>query len=318
LELARILVDSLVRFSEDHWPTEEQLERIETVEEVEALEHQLQAEWAAIPIPALGGQTPTAYLATAPGEEWVRFLTDWAGLTHKPSSLPKPLRQIIESRKAELGPLLSEMVRNQSLWDADSPGAGYASVMAAVLLGELREERAVDALLHVIETAEELTVLGDEALAALAKIGEPAREGLYALAAKYEGDVDSIPFLRAMDVLTQLPRAERTWQLLRGALQRSKEMVGFYAAIAGDYGDQRALFHLNTLLEEREDLSADDRRDCLESIQLLGGAPTARAREMLVLDAAKRVLGYPPHRKVGRNDPCPCGSGKKYKKCHGQ
>src|SRR5690606_31172342 len=23
-------------------------------------------------------------------------------------------------------------------------------------------------------------------------------------------------------------------------------------------------------------------------------------------------------RKVGRNDPCPCGSGKKYKSCHGQ
>ncbi|HET9293477.1 MAG TPA: SEC-C metal-binding domain-containing protein, partial [Gemmatimonadales bacterium] len=22
-------------------------------------------------------------------------------------------------------------------------------------------------------------------------------------------------------------------------------------------------------------------------------------------------------REVGRNDPCPCGSGKKYKKCHG-
>ena len=23
-------------------------------------------------------------------------------------------------------------------------------------------------------------------------------------------------------------------------------------------------------------------------------------------------------RKVGRNDPCPCGSGRKYKKCHGE
>ena len=22
-------------------------------------------------------------------------------------------------------------------------------------------------------------------------------------------------------------------------------------------------------------------------------------------------------KKIGRNDPCPCGSGKKYKKCHG-
>ncbi|MCK5816875.1 MAG: SEC-C domain-containing protein, partial [Candidatus Marinimicrobia bacterium] len=24
------------------------------------------------------------------------------------------------------------------------------------------------------------------------------------------------------------------------------------------------------------------------------------------------------HPKVGRNEPCPCGSGKKYKNCHGQ
>ncbi|KKT86397.1 MAG: Protein translocase subunit SecA [Microgenomates group bacterium GW2011_GWA1_Microgenomates_45_10] len=27
--------------------------------------------------------------------------------------------------------------------------------------------------------------------------------------------------------------------------------------------------------------------------------------------------GAPAGEKVGRNDPCPCGSGKKYKKCHG-
>ena len=24
------------------------------------------------------------------------------------------------------------------------------------------------------------------------------------------------------------------------------------------------------------------------------------------------------HKKIGRNDLCPCGSGKKYKKCHGR
>jgi hypothetical protein len=23
------------------------------------------------------------------------------------------------------------------------------------------------------------------------------------------------------------------------------------------------------------------------------------------------------HPEIGRNDPCPCGSGRKYKKCHG-
>jgi preprotein translocase subunit SecA len=24
------------------------------------------------------------------------------------------------------------------------------------------------------------------------------------------------------------------------------------------------------------------------------------------------------HRKIGRNEPCPCGSGLKYKRCHGR
>jgi len=33
-------------------------------------------------------------------------------------------------------------------------------------------------------------------------------------------------------------------------------------------------------------------------------------------DVVKTVRRDEP--KVGRNDPCPCGSGKKYKKCHGQ
>jgi uncharacterized protein YchJ len=32
-------------------------------------------------------------------------------------------------------------------------------------------------------------------------------------------------------------------------------------------------------------------------------------------DVIKTVRREEP--KVGRNDPCPCGSGKKYKKCHG-
>ena len=31
--------------------------------------------------------------------------------------------------------------------------------------------------------------------------------------------------------------------------------------------------------------------------------------------AVKQIRRDEP--KVGRNDPCPCGSGKKYKKCHG-
>ena len=35
-------------------------------------------------------------------------------------------------------------------------------------------------------------------------------------------------------------------------------------------------------------------------------------------DSEKQVTVRRDEEKVGRNDPCPCGSGKKYKKCHGQ
>ena len=38
-------------------------------------------------------------------------------------------------------------------------------------------------------------------------------------------------------------------------------------------------------------------------------------RESAVTTSIKQVKRDEP--KVGRNDPCPCGSGKKYKKCHG-
>ncbi|WP_415164049.1 SEC-C metal-binding domain-containing protein, partial [Ottowia sp.] len=33
--------------------------------------------------------------------------------------------------------------------------------------------------------------------------------------------------------------------------------------------------------------------------------------------AAAGALGGAAVPRVGRNDPCPCGSGKKYKQCHG-
>ena len=34
--------------------------------------------------------------------------------------------------------------------------------------------------------------------------------------------------------------------------------------------------------------------------------------------AAAALAAETGERKVGRNDPCPCGSGKKYKQCHGR
>ena len=72
----------------------------------------------------------------------------------------------------------------------------------------------------------------------------------------------------------------------------------------------------------------EDRRQYLTGVRLEGERVLFLLRvsgSMLgesIEDAVAR-LGDPDFKKreapkVGRNDPCPCGSGKKYKQCHGQ
>jgi preprotein translocase SecA subunit len=64
----------------------------------------------------------------------------------------------------------------------------------------------------------------------------------------------------------------------------------------------------------QEDLARLEERRQPQPAQLrmsAGGEPAARPARR---PAASRAADAP---KVGRNDPCPCGSGKKYKKCHG-
>ena len=51
---------------------------------------------------------------------------------------------------------------------------------------------------------------------------------------------------------------------------------------------------------------------------LAGGAGSAAARGGLPPPPPEPQGTYVRgERKIGRNEPCPCGSGKKYKHCHG-
>jgi uncharacterized protein len=67
------------------------------------------------------------------------------------------------------------------------------------------------------------------------------------------------------------------------------------------------------LKEAPQTLAADDARiaDLLESVRAIHAFWTSRRREEFARPDPVRVT------KTGRNEPCPCGSGKKYKRCHG-
>jgi tetratricopeptide (TPR) repeat protein len=51
------------------------------------------------------------------------------------------------------------------------------------------------------------------------------------------------------------------------------------------------------------------------SKQWIAMAPTGESAPRPAVPSTPRL---PPYGKVGRNEPCPCGSGKKYKHCHGR
>ena len=61
--------------------------------------------------------------------------------------------------------------------------------------------------------------------------------------------------------------------------------------------------HSTTIDQLEQEFERKKRRE-LDAARLAGGG---------MAEVAQRRTGE----KVGRNDPCPCGSGKKYKKCHG-
>ena len=67
------------------------------------------------------------------------------------------------------------------------------------------------------------------------------------------------------------------------------------------------MYHVAIVQKEEEQL-----QDRLQNAQASHGDEVSSA------EARKSAPKNPDGSKVGRNDPCPCGSGKKYKNCCGR
>jgi preprotein translocase subunit SecA len=71
-------------------------------------------------------------------------------------------------------------------------------------------------------------------------------------------------------------------------------------------GNGRRPRMVSTSADELEEAFMRRKRRELEQARMAGGGETQQVQQVVR-----------SQEKVGRNDPCPCGSGKKYKKCHG-
>lgn len=247
-------------------------------------------------------------------------------------SLSDDLSNRILAAAPGIVPYLIELVAE----DLDSRGAaGWSPVHAVRLLGKIADERAVSILFDCLEQCDIDEYMWNDSTFALRHIGEAAIEpGLE----RYAKAADSDLLNSIAGVLCESGKQdERLFQIATETLERDLTLGAncFYGL-----NDARALPLLHAKFDEFEVdqepenlLANQDLIELKAAIEHLGDQLTPeqeqkfgvamKARD-LFNEKMRRFMEAPQRknkpvvneRKIGRNEPCWCGSGKKYKKCH--
>jgi len=233
------------------------------------------------------------------------------------------LRARILSLEAAAIPPLIALLEDEDAAAEDSPGQGWPPIHAVDLLADLRAEEAIRPMLVALRGGDLDDILSSRIAVRLSSFGPPALEPTLAELSETQ-DTQRAVILCA--ILARLGvKEERVWTELSRCFDDEPFLsAGFLA----DYGDDRALpliereifefdeegprtmarFNLEVLVEAYEQLAGelpDELRDHVEYLFERLSPPTN------VIGSSAPVANT----KVGRNDPCPCGSGKKHKRC---
>lgn len=134
--------------------------------------------------------------------------------------------------------------------------------------------------------------------------------------------------LREMDDLRQSVQNAR-FEQKDPLLIYKFESFDLFKKMVGKVGFEVVSFLSKAALPGREDQVQTTSRTSVtsdDSSKLQTSRPDAQGPEQLSGQGGRPQAPQPPkktepvrvEKKVGRNDPCPCGSGKKYKQCHGK
>jgi hypothetical protein len=256
-------------------------------------------------------------------------------------------------RRPHLAPRLAALIDEEELWTIHD-ASSWAPVHATFLLAAMKPPGGLDAVLRALEraAAQEETFLMDVADSLLAAFGP---RSVPALIAAFER-ASSYPRIWINDALAHLATAHPETRdavrahLKRAALEADAKEVSACAAenllVFATDADRDTL----AVLADRRLLEAEDVEDALAGTADLSLPPPldflrfydaeaiAERNEDAADESLEDVLPSNPslevlsrideppgapapiinaERKVGRNDPCTCGSGKKFKKCCG-
>ncbi len=117
---------------------------------------------------------------------------------------------------------------------------------------------------------------------------------------------DTVRYLYLMQILERPPDQGAGGPPLSGPVGPGLGGTGTPGQHDGDGNGRRPSRMVSTSADELEEAFMRRKRRELEQARMAGAGDVQPVQQV--------VRGQ---EKVGRNDPCPCGSGKKYKKCHG-
>jgi uncharacterized protein YecA (UPF0149 family) len=203
------------------------------------------------------------------------------------------------------------------------------------LAGELRIRETVPYLFRILIDSDFMAIVNDECTSALEKIG--GREVVYQVELLYPNHKDIRPQLAS--ILKSVPYGYSEDLALRFLKNEEDiEQKTFLAeALCGMFSLKAADLIINIIENKQYDpsivclldllvpvyeyhsqsynLAALQRKDRQFSQERMDNDPLRQAFAELNDNINKLTDNKNHMNKVGRNDPCPCGSGKKYKKC---
>jgi len=244
------------------------------------------------------------------------------------------LPESIQDRISDLSPIneLRDLLTEDLL--------SWGDIWTVRLMGRIGAHAFVQDLVRVIREADSLSYIHSDAVRAMISMDASAHEDL--LSSIHRGDLtdpwDIFPLLEHLPYPESFDMAKRLWN--------KGEMDSFetYALCLERIGDSRGIEALQEIFSPESSVFIGDSLEVLSEIHKIEipELPTIRQEREARLEIQKKRKNEldnifksaqkqrgpgnedvrPPlmtvHRrtpKIGRNDPCPCGSGKKYKKC---
>ena len=272
-----------------------------------------------------------AYLGASHPEAGVEELL--LALRNTGSVLPMPIRKKIR-KLAPVSELKANLTEDLATW---------GDIWTVRLMGQIGDRNFVPDLVYVLQNSDGIDYIYSDAIASLNALDESADEDiLAAIENKDLGECQSFPILEHMPYAEAYDLAVRFWE---GGSDDKMHFYEMYVFCLKGIGDKRGIATLQNMYAN--DTDAEYVGDCLECLgkihnisipesaeiekkrkehlemqrdrQIRLNELAEKSRIKKESNAAETKGAAAPFKrdtpKVGRNDPCPCGSGKKYKKC---